>query len=78
MLRFPIIILFGFLILSFLIANNRFEEVTLMGLLLAWFIKFNALYSSERSREDMHKSIVEKSVFVKLWIGLQYVSSNML
>ena len=61
MLRFPIIILFGFLILSFLISNNRFGEVTLMDLLLAWFTKFKTLCSLERSQEDMLKSIVEES-----------------
>ena len=32
MLRFPIMILFGFLILIFLIFNNRFGEVSLMDL----------------------------------------------
>ena len=46
-----------------------------MDLLLAWFTKFNTLCSLERSQEDMFKSIVEESVFVKLWIGLRYVSS---
>ena len=78
MLRFPIIILFGLLIFSFLISNNRFGEVTLMDLLLAWFTKFKTSCSLERSQEDMLKSIVEESVFVKLWIGLRYVSFNML
>ena len=48
-----------------------------MDLLLAWFTKFNTLCSLERLQEDMLKSIVEESVFVKLWIGLRYVSSNM-
>ena len=80
MLRFPIIILFGFLILSFLISNNRFGEVTSMVFLLAWFTKFNTSCSLERLQEDMFKSIVEESesVFVKLWIGLRYLLSNML
>ena len=62
MLRFPIIILFGFLILSFLISNNRFGEVSLMDLLLAWFTKFITSFSLERSQEDMLKFIVEESV----------------
>ena len=78
MLRFPIIILCGFLILSFLISNKRFGEVALMDLLLPWFTKFNTLCSLERSQEGMLKSIVEESVFVKLWIGLQYLSPKML
>ena len=42
----------------------------LIDLLLAWFTKFKTLCSLERSQEDMLKSIVEKSVFVKRWIGL--------
>ena len=78
MLRVPIIILFEFLVLSFLISNSRFGEVTLMDLLLAWFTKFKTSCSVERSQEDMLKFIVEESFFVKLWIGLRYVSSNML
>ena len=61
--------IFGFFILSFLISNNRFGEVSLMDLLLAWFKKFSTSCSSERSQEDMVKSIMEELVFVKLWIG---------
>ena len=68
MLRFPITILFGFLILSFLISNNRFGGVTVIDLLLAWFTKLSTLCSLERSQEDMLKSMVEESDFVKLWI----------
>ena len=49
-----------------------------MDLLLAWFTKFKTSRSLEISQEDMLRSIVEESVFVKLWIGLRYVSSNML
>ena len=49
MLRFPIIILYGVLILSFLIPDNRFGEVSLMDLLLAWFTKFITSFSLERS-----------------------------
>ena len=78
MLRFPIIILFGFLILGFLISNNRFGEVSLMDLLLAWFTKFITLFSLERSQEDMLKFIVEESVFVKPWLELRYLSCTML
>ena len=61
-IRFPIIIFFGFLILSFLISNNRFGEVSLMDLLLAWLTKFITSFSLERSQEDMLKFIVEESV----------------
>ena len=61
MLRFPIII-FQFLILSFLISNNRFGEVSIMNLSLAWFTKFNTLFSLEISQEDMVKFIAEESV----------------
>ena len=61
MLRFPIII-FEFLILSFLISNNRFGEVSIMSLSLAWFTRFNTLFSLERSQEDMVKFIAEESV----------------
>ena len=65
MLRFPIVILFGFFILSFLISNNRIGEVSLTDLLLAWFTKFITLFSLERSQEDMLK-FMEDSVSVKL------------
>ena len=58
MLRFPIKILFEFLIRSFLISNNRFREFSLMDLLLAWFTKFIILFSLERSQEDMLKACV--------------------
>ena len=77
MLRFPIIILFGFLILSFLISNNRFGEVSLIDLLLAWFTKFITLFSLERSQKDMFKFTVEESVSVELWLKLRYLSSAM-
>ena len=69
MLIFPIIIVFGFLILSFLISNNRFGEVSIMDLLLAWFTKFITSFSSEGS-QDILKFIVEESVSVKLWLEL--------
>ena len=78
MLRFPIIILFGFLILSFLISNNRFGEVLLIDLLLALCTKFITLFSLEISQEDMLKFIVEESVSVKLWLEVRYLSSTML
>ena len=52
-----------------------------MDLLLAWFaslVYLVYLCSLERLQEDMLKSIVEESVFVQLWIGFRYASSNML
>ena len=67
MLRFQIIDLFGFLILSFLISNNRFGEVSLIDLSLAWFTKFNSSFSLEGLREGMPKFIVEELVSGKLW-----------
>ena len=70
MVRFPIMILFGFLILSFLISNNRSGEVSSMELLLGWFTKFNTSSSLERSQEDMLKFTVAESVSVKLWLEL--------
>ena len=70
MARFPIMILFGFLILSFLILNNRSGEVSSMELLLGWFTKFNTSSSLERSQEDMLKFTVAESVSVKLWLEL--------
>ena len=73
MLGFLIIILFEFLILSFLISNNRFGEVSLMDPLLAWFTKFITLFSLERSQDDMLNFIVEESVSVKLWLELQHL-----
>ena len=70
MARFPIMILFRFLILSFLISNNRSGEVSSMELLLGWFTKFNTSSSLERSQEDMLKFTVAESVSVKLWLEL--------
>ena len=70
MARFPIMILFEFLILSFLISNNRSGEVSSMELLLGWFTKFNTSSSLERSQEDMLKFTVAESVSVKLWLEL--------
>ena len=66
MLRFPIIILFGFFNLTFLISNNRSGEVSLMGLSLSWFTEFNTSFSLERSQEDILKLIVKGSVSGKL------------
>ena len=60
MLRFPIIILFGFFILSFLISRNKFGEVSLMELSLACFTKFNTLFFLERLQEDILEFIVEE------------------
>ena len=77
MLRFPIIILFWFLILVFLFSNNRFGEISLMDLPLAWITKFNTLFSLERSQEDTLKFMVEESVSDKLWLKLRYLSSSM-
>ena len=70
MLEFPIIILFAFLILSFLISNNIFGMFSLMDSLSAWFTKFITLFSEERSQENMLQLIVEKSVSVKQWLEL--------
>ena len=44
MLRFPIIILFRFLVYSFLVSNNRFGEVSLVNLLLVGFLKLLLCY----------------------------------
>ena len=74
MLRYPIIILFRFLILSFLILNNRFGEMSLIDLSLGWFNKFNTYFSLECLQEDMLKFIVEESVSGKLiYYALIYV-----
>ena len=74
MLRYPIIILFRFLILSFLILNNRFGETSLIDLSLGWFSKFNTYFSLECLQEDMLKFIVEESVSGKLiYYALIYV-----
>ena len=75
MLRFPIIILFGFLILAFSISNNLSGEVSLMDLSLALFTKFNTSFSLEGSQEDMVKFIVEESVSGKLWLEIRYLLS---
>ena len=64
MLRFLIVILFGFLILTCLISNKQVGEISLMDLLLDWFTKFITLFSLERSQEDILKFMVEESVSV--------------
>ena len=78
MLRFPIIILFGFLILAFSISNNLSGEVSLMDLSLALFTKFNTSFSLEGSQQDMVKFIVEESVSGKLWLEIRYLLSTTL
>ena len=66
------------IILGFLISNNRFGEVSLTELLLAWFTKFNNLFSLKRSQEHILKLIVEESVSGKLWLELRYLWFTML
>ena len=61
MLGFPNIILFGSLILNFLISNNIFVDVSLEFLSLTCFSRFITLFYLERSREDMSKYLVEES-----------------
>ena len=78
MLRFPIIILFGFLILAFSISNNLFGEVSLIEVSLVLFTKFNISFSLEGSQEDMLKFIAEVSVSGKLWLESRYLSSTTL
>ena len=64
MLRFLIVILFGFLILTCLISNKQVGEISLMDLLLDWFTKFVTSFSLERSQEDILKFMLEESVSV--------------
>ena len=78
MLRFSVQILFAILIPSFLNPNDRFKEISLMDLSLAWFGKFNISFSLKRSPEDMLKFIVEQWVSDKLWLELRYFSTTML
>ena len=73
--KFPVIILFGFLILSVLISNNRFGQVSLVDFCYLG-IKFITLYSIERSQENVPKFIVEGSVSAKLWLELRFLSST--
>ena len=64
LLRFLIVILFGFLILTCLISNKQVGEISLMDLLLDWFTKFVTSFSLERSQEDILKFMLEESVSV--------------
>ena len=71
--QFPTIILFRFLLLSFLIRNNRFGEISLMDLSLAWSSKFNTSFFLERSQEDA--SI--HSGRVSLWKNVARISISL-
>ena len=60
MLSFSVQILFPILLPRFLNTNDRFKEISLMDLSLAWFAKFNISFLLKRSPEDMLKFIVEQ------------------
>lgn len=78
MLSFSVQILFPILLPRFLNTNDRFKEISLMDLSLAWFAKFNISFLLKRSPEDMLKFIVEQWVSGKLLLERRYFSTTML